>query len=105
MIIIGSEEWTPDAAEDLARASLGPLSEKHWRAIAACREIFASGDCVPSLERVAGTANIPIPELARLFSGRAAELIAEIAGMPSPLPPQSKMDPMDTGSQDERKIE
>jgi sulfur relay (sulfurtransferase) DsrC/TusE family protein len=74
--------WTPDDADARARAAgLGELSEKHWRVIAATRELAAHDGVCPTVEQVAQATRLTIPQIATLFAGRPADLIPEIAGI------------------------
>jgi len=77
-----TEIWTPDLADERARAAgIAELSEKHWRVIAVCRELAAHDGVCPSVEHVAFRTGLTIPQLAALFAGRPAELISAIAGI------------------------
>ena len=74
--------WTPDLADERARAAgIVELSEKHWRVIAVCRELAAHDGRCPTVEQVALGTGLTIPQIAALFAGRPAELISAIAGI------------------------
>jgi sulfur relay (sulfurtransferase) DsrC/TusE family protein len=74
--------WTPDLAEEEARAAgIAELSEKHWRVIAVCRELAAHDGLFPPVEQVASDTGLTLAQIAALFGGRPAELIPAIAGI------------------------
>ena len=74
--------WTPDLADERARAAgIAELSEKHWRVIAVCRELAAHDGYCPPVEQVAVATGLQISQIAALFAGRPAELISAIAGI------------------------
>ena len=79
---VAEKAWTPDAAEESARAAgIAELSEKHWRVIAVCRELAANDGRCPTVEQVAVSTGLTIPQIATLFDGRPAELISRISGI------------------------
>jgi hypothetical protein len=76
-------DWTPDLAADIAEADgVGALGERHWRAIAAYRELAASDGRPPSLARISAACGLSIAELEELFHGAAQIALPEIAGIP-----------------------
>ena len=83
--IVDDAGWTPDDAETLARAAgIGPLSDRHWKVIALCREETARRRTLPDLARMASLSALDAAVLQRLFPGNTMETIARIAGL---LPP------------------
>jgi hypothetical protein len=64
-------DWTPDLAADIAEADgVGALGERHWRAIAAYRELAASDGRPPSLARISAACGLSIAELEELFTAQ-----------------------------------
>ena len=77
-----SEAWTPAQAERSADAlGLAPLSERHWRALAACREEAARSGRIPALATIARTTALSRSTLARLFGAAPLAAIATLAGL------------------------
>ena len=90
--LVDSLAWTPEVAEEMARASgLGELSPRHWRVVLCCREAVAREGLAPDLEGVAQLAGLSLAELDRLFRPQPFERIAKIAGLPQP--PQCTYEP------------
>lgn len=80
-IVIATEDWTPDAAERIARASgVTRLGERHWLAITLVRELHVREGRVPTLERICEISDLTPAELSRLF-GQAERQLPEIAGI------------------------
>ena len=74
--------WTPDVADERARAAgIAELSEKHWRVIAVWRELAAHDGRRPTVEQVAIVTGLTGSQIAALFGGRPAELISRISGL------------------------
>lgn len=78
--------WTPEVAEDLARASgLARLTPGHWKVLFCCREASARDGRAPSLANLSRLAGMAPAELRELFPTRTEALVARIAGLPRPL--------------------
>ena len=83
--LLNGTQWTPDVAELIAlEVGIGPLTDKHWRVIALCREESArrGRPCSPS--RLTKLTGLDREELERLFPGGPEFTIARIAGLPRP---------------------
>ena len=78
-------EWTPEAAETIARAAgIGPLATDHWTVIALCREDAARRGFSPCLRRLSELTGLREGRIAQLFPGSPASLVARIAGLDAP---------------------
>jgi hypothetical protein len=98
--LVDALAWTPEIAEELARAAgLGGLTPRHWRVVLCCREAAARDGFAPAPGAVAHLAGLPPAELDRLFrrpspepSGtfewfdtiRPFDLLLRIAGLAQP---------------------
>ena len=77
--------WTPDAAARMAlELGIGRLAERHWCAIASCREEAARTGHAPGLRALTTLTGLTARELGRLFPGSPATTIARLAGVPAP---------------------
>ncbi len=75
-------DWTPQVAEELAGREGIALGERHWRVIAASRELIARRGRVPSLDEVSAICRVTPAELKALFPGVAEEVLSRLAGAP-----------------------
>ena len=75
-------DWTPQAAEQLAREEGIALGEKHWCVISSSRELTARNGRTPSLDEVTAMCHVTLAEVKTLFPGEAEEVLARIAGAP-----------------------
>jgi TusE/DsrC/DsvC family sulfur relay protein len=83
--LLDSSQWTPQVAEELAKdAGVAPLTERHWKVIAFCREDAARQGQSPGLRRIAKLSGVEMKELYRLFPQGPGKLAARIAGLPKP---------------------
>jgi tRNA 2-thiouridine synthesizing protein E len=83
--LLEGSRWTPQVAESLARESgIEPLTDRHWKVIALCREDTARRRRPPTAERISELSGFALDELRRLFPGDPGETIARIAGLPRP---------------------
>jgi TusE/DsrC/DsvC family sulfur relay protein len=83
--LLDSSQWTPQVAEELAKdAGVAPLTERHWKVIAFCREDAARQGQSPGLRRIAKLSGVEMKELYRLFPKGPGKLAARIAGLPKP---------------------
>ncbi len=77
--------WTPEVAARLAaELGIGRLAERHWCAIASCRESTARTGHAPGLRTLTSLTGLTAKELGRLFPGSPATTIARLAGVPAP---------------------
>lgn len=80
--------WTPEVAEDLARAcGLPRLTSGHWKVLFCCREASARDGRAPSLANLSRLAGISMAELQDLFPMPTAARVARLAGLPRPPAP------------------
>jgi tRNA 2-thiouridine synthesizing protein E len=98
--LVDALAWTPEIAEELARATgFVGLTPRHWRVLLCCREAAARDGSAPDLCAVSRLAGLPPAELERLFrrpspklsgpfdsfdSGDPFESLTRIAGLPKP---------------------
>lgn len=83
--LLDGSQWTPGLAELVARAAgLDPLTDRHWKVIALCREDAARQRRQPGMKRLSRLVRYSAEELDRLFLDRASELIPRIAGLTKP---------------------
>ena len=83
--LLDGSQWTPEVAEHLARAvGIDPLTDRHWKVIALCREDAARQRRQPGLRRLSRLVHYGAEELNHLFLERANELIPLIAGLSRP---------------------
>jgi TusE/DsrC/DsvC family sulfur relay protein len=83
--LLDSSQWTPEIAEEIAKAAgIAPLTERHWKVIAFCREDAAREGQSPGLRRIAKLSGVEIKELYRLFPTGPGKLAARLAGLPKP---------------------
>ena len=78
-------EWSPEDAVAIARSvGLGPMGDRHWKVIAACREEAARTGSVPGPEQIEVLTGFSSGELHQLFPGPIVSLISLIAGLAPP---------------------
>src|SRR4029079_13653973 len=83
--LLDSSQWTPEIAGQIAReAGISPLTERHWKVIAFCREDAARQGQSPGLRRIAKLSGVDMKELYQLFPKGPGKLAAKIAGLPKP---------------------
>jgi tRNA 2-thiouridine synthesizing protein E len=83
--LLDGAQWTPEVAELLARnAGIDPLTDRHWKVIALCREDAARQHRQPGMRRLSRLVHYDAVELDRLFLERASELVPRIAGLSKP---------------------
>jgi len=78
------QEWTPDIAEELARAAGIALTERHWKVIEFCRRDAAEKGGAPGLRRITSGTAVPTKELYQLFPRGPGILAAKISGLTKP---------------------
>ena len=84
--LLDGSQWTPEVAEHLARVvGIDPLTDRHWKVIALCREDAARQRRQPDMRRLSRLAHYRAEELDRLFLERANELVPRIAGLANPI--------------------
>jgi TusE/DsrC/DsvC family sulfur relay protein len=83
--LLDGSQWTPEVAEHVARdAGIDPLTDRHWKVIALCREDAARQRRQPGMRRLSRLVHYDAVELDRLFLERASELVPRIAGLAKP---------------------
>jgi tRNA 2-thiouridine synthesizing protein E len=83
--LLDGSQWTPEVAEHVARlAGIEPLTDRHWKVIALCREDAARQRRPPGMRRLSRLVHYGADELDRLFLERASELVPRIAGLSNP---------------------
>jgi len=83
--LLDSSQWTPEVADEIAReVGIEPLTERHWKVIAFCREDAAREGRSPGLHRIAELSGVDMKELYRLFPKGPGKLAVRIAGLPKP---------------------
>lgn len=83
--LLDQASWTPAMAEAIAEETgLAPLTEKHWKVIAFCREDAAREGQAPGLRRIAKLSGVDMKELYKLFPKGPGKLAARISGLPKP---------------------
>lgn len=83
--LLDQARWTPELAELLARgAGIDPLTDKHWKVIALCREEAARGGVLSDSSTIARLAGFDEVQLRELFPGDPVRLAARIAGLSHP---------------------
>ena len=82
--LLNAAEWTPAVAEELAKESGVPLSERAWQVITFCREDAAREGQPPNVRRIAKLSGVTMKELYQLFPKGPGKLAARIAGLPKP---------------------
>ena len=83
--LLDGSQWTPEVAENLARAAgIDALTDRHWKVIALCREDAARQHRQPGMRRLSRLAHYGTDELDRLFLERASQLVPRIAGLSKP---------------------
>ena len=76
-------EWTPEAAEAMARElGIGLLTAEHWTLIAHCREDAARRGFAPCPKRLAELSGLSEARIGHLFPGNPGSLVTRIAGLP-----------------------
>jgi tRNA 2-thiouridine synthesizing protein E len=85
------DDWSPDVAEQIARAEGIALSERHWELITLIRSYYQEYDSSPAMRPlVKYTAkNLGLEKgksmyLLSLFPGSPAKICSKIAGLPKP---------------------
>jgi tRNA 2-thiouridine synthesizing protein E len=82
--LIRPEAWTPEVAEELARAHNIQLTERHWEVINFCRQDFEETGEAPGLRRITKKGGVPTKEIYQLFPGGPGKLSAKLAGLHKP---------------------
>jgi tRNA 2-thiouridine synthesizing protein E len=78
-------EWTPELAEELARAAgIDPLTDRHRQVIDCMRQAYFETGQSPSIRPLSKRSGVPVKELYQLFPKGPAKLAATIAGVPKP---------------------
>ena len=80
MLDFASDEWTPRQAEGLADRRGIELSERHWRAITAARELAVRHGRAPSIREISASCALQVAEIKELFGASDARVLNEIAG-------------------------
>ncbi len=84
-------DWSPEVAEEIARAEHIVLTLEHWSVLNALREFYNCFQLSPTmrplvkyLRQKTGKENVNSIYLLSLFPGSPAKLAAKIAGLPKP---------------------
>jgi sulfur relay (sulfurtransferase) DsrC/TusE family protein len=73
--------WTPAISEAQARAAGLSLGPRHWQAICAAREAYASAGRSPSLATIAELARLELEDLRALFPPAPELILPRLAGL------------------------
>jgi TusE/DsrC/DsvC family sulfur relay protein len=80
-----STDWSPDAAEELARESgIERLDEAQWRVISFFREYYAYNGRAPMNRQLRDGTGLSLVDLERLFPGGIRNGARRLAGLPNP---------------------
>ena len=85
------DQWSPDIAEQLARAEAIELSPAHWDVIELLREFYREFDLSPAMRVLVKQVGLKLgPEkgksiyLMQLFPPSPAKIASKISGLPRP---------------------
>ncbi|RMH87285.1 MAG: TusE/DsrC/DsvC family sulfur relay protein [Actinomyces sp.] len=76
--------WTPEMAEEMARAEGITLTDRHWEVLNLMRRDYEANGTGPNVRALSKKSGIPIKELYQLFPKGPAKTAARLAGIPKP---------------------
>lgn len=82
--LVNSDDWTPEIAEEFARAEGIELTDRHWEVINFCRKDAAETGTPPTVRRITKVGGIPTKEMYQLFPGGPGVLAAKFSGLTKP---------------------
>ena len=85
------EDWTPQVAEQIARAENITLTAEHWEILELLRSYYGEFDASPAMRPLVKYCTLKLGAdkgrsiyLLRLFPGSPAKIGSKIAGLPKP---------------------